>query len=128
MRLLHRALSGAVTVDNLDYVRRDAHFTGVQVGIDVERIYALTFGLGSALVGAAATIATAWITQKTLSKHELIRAEISSVVERFEPRVVLQDVLVSRDVEKALVTVTLEYVLVATRQQDIVRIILPEAR
>ena len=29
VRLLHRALSGAVTVDNLDYVRRDARMCGV---------------------------------------------------------------------------------------------------
>ena len=29
-----------------------------------------------ALVGAAATIATAWITQKTLNKREMIRAEM----------------------------------------------------
>ena len=33
-------------------------------------------GVLGALVGASATIATAWITQKTLSKRELIRAEM----------------------------------------------------
>jgi hypothetical protein len=38
VRLLQPLLSGVFTVDNLDYVRRDAHFTGVQVGIDVERL------------------------------------------------------------------------------------------
>jgi HD superfamily phosphohydrolase len=38
VRLLQPLLSGVFTVDNLDYVRRDAHFTGVRVGIDVERL------------------------------------------------------------------------------------------
>ena len=33
-------------------------------------------GVLGALVGAAATMATAWITQKTLSKREMIRADI----------------------------------------------------
>jgi hypothetical protein len=33
-------------------------------------------GVLGALVGAAATIATAWITQKTLNKREMIRAEL----------------------------------------------------
>jgi len=59
---------------------------------------------------------------------ELIRAEVSATVERFEPRVVLLDVLVERDVDRGQVTVTLEYVLVATRQQDTVEIVLPQAR
>ena len=49
-------------------------------------------------------------------------------MERFEPRVVLLDVLVERDVDRGQVTVTLEYVLVATRQQDTVEIVLPQAR
>src|SRR3954447_24947855 len=38
LRLLQPLLSGVFTVDNLDYVRRDAFFTGVRVGIDVERL------------------------------------------------------------------------------------------
>jgi hypothetical protein len=38
VRLLQPLLSGVFTVDNLDYVRRDAYFTGVAVGIDVERL------------------------------------------------------------------------------------------
>jgi hypothetical protein len=33
-------------------------------------------GVLGAIVGAAATMATAWITQKTLSKREMIRADI----------------------------------------------------
>ncbi|NLE23065.1 MAG: HD domain-containing protein [Actinobacteria bacterium] len=44
VRLLHRALSGAVTVDNLDYVRRDAQMCGVGLGpIDVDRLIYYTF-------------------------------------------------------------------------------------
>jgi hypothetical protein len=43
VRLLQPLLSGVFTVDNLDYVRRDAHFTGVQVGIDVERLRRYAF-------------------------------------------------------------------------------------
>ncbi len=44
VRLLHRALSGAVTVDNLDYVRRDARMCGVGLGpIDVDRLVYYTF-------------------------------------------------------------------------------------
>ena len=38
VRLLQPLLSGVFTVDNLDYVRRDAWMTGVAVGIDVERL------------------------------------------------------------------------------------------
>jgi HD superfamily phosphohydrolase len=38
VRWLAPLLSGVFTVDNLDYVRRDAFFTGVRVGIDVERL------------------------------------------------------------------------------------------
>jgi len=38
VRALQPLLSGVFTVDNLDYVRRDAFFTGVRVGVDVERL------------------------------------------------------------------------------------------
>jgi HD superfamily phosphohydrolase len=43
VRLLQPLLSGVFTVDNLDYVRRDAFFTGVKVGIDVERLRRYTY-------------------------------------------------------------------------------------
>ena len=44
VRLLHRALSGAVTVDNMDYVRRDAYMCGVSIGpVDVDRLIYYTF-------------------------------------------------------------------------------------
>ncbi|HEY5628241.1 MAG TPA: HD domain-containing protein, partial [Candidatus Limnocylindrales bacterium] len=43
VRLLQPLLSGVFTVDNLDYVRRDAFFTGVRVAIDVERLRRYSF-------------------------------------------------------------------------------------
>jgi HD superfamily phosphohydrolase len=44
VRWLQPLLSGVFTVDNLDYVRRDAYLTGVSVGpIDVERLRRYTF-------------------------------------------------------------------------------------
>lgn len=56
---------------------------------------------------------------------ELIRTEVNSSIGRFEPRVILQDVEVVRDVDKGEVSITLVYVLVATRQQDTVEIVVP---
>jgi phage baseplate assembly protein W len=54
---------------------------------------------------------------------EMIRAEVASVVGRFEPRVILRDVLIERSEEESSgVTIVLVYVLTATRQQDSVRI------
>jgi HD superfamily phosphohydrolase len=44
VRWLQPLLSGVFTVDNLDYVRRDAYMTGVAIGpIDVERLRRYTF-------------------------------------------------------------------------------------
>ncbi len=44
VRWLQPLLSGVFTVDNLDYVRRDAYFTGVAVGpVDVERLRRYSF-------------------------------------------------------------------------------------
>jgi hypothetical protein len=43
--------------------------------MDPAIVSAMAAVLGS-LVGGSATVATAWITQRTLSKRELIRAEI----------------------------------------------------
>jgi HD superfamily phosphohydrolase len=44
VRWLAPLLSGVFTVDNLDYVRRDAYLTGVSVGpVDVERLRRYTF-------------------------------------------------------------------------------------
>jgi uncharacterized protein len=43
VRWLQPLLSGVFTVDNLDYVRRDAYMTGVAVNVDVERLRRYTF-------------------------------------------------------------------------------------
>ena len=44
VRLLQPLLSGVFTVDNLDYVRRDAYLTGVSMGpVDAERLRRYTF-------------------------------------------------------------------------------------
>ena len=44
VRWLQPLLSGVFTVDNLDYVRRDAYITGVSTGpVDVERLLRYTF-------------------------------------------------------------------------------------
>jgi hypothetical protein len=43
LRWLQPLLSGVFTVDNLDYVRRDAYMTGVAVDVDVERLRRYTF-------------------------------------------------------------------------------------
>ena len=43
VRWLQPLLSGVFTVDNLDYVRRDAWMTGVAIEVDVERIRRYTF-------------------------------------------------------------------------------------
>lgn len=56
---------------------------------------------------------------------ELLRTEVSTAIGRFEPRVILQDVTVFRDPDAGEVVVTLEYVLVATEQQDTVEITVP---
>ena len=44
VRTLQPLLSGVFTVDNLDYVRRDAYLTGVAIGpVDAERLRRYTF-------------------------------------------------------------------------------------
>ena len=44
VQLLHGVLSGAVTADNLDYVRRDAYFCGVSLNaVDVPRLIYYSF-------------------------------------------------------------------------------------
>ena len=49
VRWLQPLLSGVFTVDNLDYVRRDAYLTGVAIGpVDVERLRRYTFIVGRA--------------------------------------------------------------------------------
>ncbi|HEX5012884.1 MAG TPA: HD domain-containing protein [Candidatus Limnocylindrales bacterium] len=43
IRCLQPLLSGVFTVDNLDYVRRDAHMSGVATDVDVERLRRYAF-------------------------------------------------------------------------------------
>ena len=67
MRLLHRALSGAVTVDNLDYVRRDARMCGVGLGpIDVDRLIYYTFCTADGLTSTSARSAAPRLPQRAL--------------------------------------------------------------
>jgi HD superfamily phosphohydrolase len=50
VHLLRLALNGAITVDNMDYVRRDAYMCGVSLGaVDVERLLYYTFVAGEGL-------------------------------------------------------------------------------
>ena len=58
--------------------------------------------------------------------NELIRAEVSSSVGRFESRIALQDILIEKSADLSTVFVTLVYVIVATRTQDSVKIKLPQ--
>jgi phage baseplate assembly protein W len=57
--------------------------------------------------------------------NEMIRAEVTAAVGRFESRVAIQDIVIERDEEKAEVVITLVYVLTTTRQQDTVEIVVP---
>lgn len=57
--------------------------------------------------------------------NEMIRAEVTAAVGRFESRVALQDIVIERDEEKAEVVITIVYVLTTTRQQDTVEIVVP---
>lgn len=53
---------------------------------------------------------------------ELIRTEVASAIGRFEPRVILQNVIVERDEDNGTVYVTLEYIVLTTKQPDTVTI------
>jgi HD superfamily phosphohydrolase len=81
VRALQPLLSGMFTVDNLDYVRRDAFFTGVRVGIDVERLrrYAYVAERGLTLyepgVAALETFLKARLTlHQSVYFHRTVRA------------------------------------------------------
>lgn len=53
---------------------------------------------------------------------QTLRAEIQAVVAKFEPRVVLTDVGVERDLDAAQVIVTIEYVVIASRTSSSVTV------
>jgi len=94
VRLLQPLLSGVFTVDNLDYVRRDAFFTGVQVGIDVERLRRYAFiserGLTLYEPGIAALegfLGARLLLHQSVYFHRTVRAIDLDLGEVFQPAI-----------------------------------------
>ncbi|HEY2917037.1 MAG TPA: HD domain-containing protein [Candidatus Limnocylindrales bacterium] len=94
VRLLQPLLSGVFTVDNLDYVRRDAFFTGVRVGIDVERLrrYAYVSERGLTLYEPGATALEGFLNARLLLYqqvyfHRTVRAIDLDLRDVFEPSI-----------------------------------------
>ena len=94
VRLLQPLLSGVFTVDNLDYVRRDAFFTGVQVGIDVERLRRYAFiserGLTLYEPGVAALegfLGARLLLHQSVYFHRTVRAIDLDLGEVFRPAI-----------------------------------------
>jgi uncharacterized protein len=94
VRLLQPLLSGVFTVDNLDYVRRDAFFTGVRVGIDVERLrrYAFVSERGLTLYepGVAALegfLGARMLLHQAVYFHRTVRAIDLDLAEVFQPSI-----------------------------------------
>jgi uncharacterized protein len=94
VRLLQPLLSGVFTVDNLDYVRRDAFFTGVRVGIDVERLRRYAFfserGLTLYEPGVAALegfLNARLLLHQAVYFHRTVRAIDLDLAEVFQPAI-----------------------------------------
>jgi uncharacterized protein len=94
VRALQPLLSGVFTVDNLDYVRRDAFFTGVRVGIDVERLrrYAYVSERGLTLYepGVAALegfLSARMLLYQAVYFHRTVRAIDLDLAEVFQPAI-----------------------------------------
>jgi hypothetical protein len=94
VRLLQPLLSGVFTVDNLDYVRRDAFFTGVRVGIDVERLRRYAFiserGLTLYEPGVAALegfLGARLLLHQAVYFHRTVRAIDLDLGEVFRPAI-----------------------------------------
>lgn len=94
VRRLQPLLSGIFTVDNLDYVRRDAFFTGVRVGIDVERLrrYAYVSTRGLTLYEPGVTALEGFLNARMLLYqqvyfHRTVRAIDLDLAEVFGPSV-----------------------------------------
>jgi HD superfamily phosphohydrolase len=94
VRLLQPLLSGVFTVDNLDYVRRDAFFTGVRVGIDVERLRRYAFiserGLTLYEPGIAALegfLGARLLLHQSVYFHRTVRAIDLDLGEVFQPAI-----------------------------------------
>ncbi len=91
---LQPLLSGVFTVDNLDYVRRDAFFTGVRVGIDVERLrhYAFMSERGLTLYEPGLPALEGFLSARMLLHqqvyfHRTVRAIDLDLGEVFEPSI-----------------------------------------
>ncbi|HUQ44694.1 MAG TPA: HD domain-containing protein [Candidatus Limnocylindria bacterium] len=94
VRLLQPLLSGVFTVDNLDYVRRDAFFTGVRVGIDVERLrrYAFISERGLTLYEPGVAALEGFLNARLLLYqavyfHRTVRAIDLDLAEVFQPAI-----------------------------------------
>jgi len=94
VRLLQPLLSGVFTVDNLDYVQRDAFFTGVRVGIDVERLrrYAFVTERGLTLYEPGVAALEGFLNARLLLYqavyfHRTVRAIDLDLGEVFEPSI-----------------------------------------
>ena len=62
--------------DTVSLAKQDGAPSGDDMFMDYNLIPALSGVLGS-LVGGTASVATTWITQRTLSRRELLRAEVA---------------------------------------------------
>ncbi|HSL34677.1 MAG TPA: HD domain-containing protein [Candidatus Limnocylindrales bacterium] len=94
VRWLQPLLSGVFTVDNLDYVRRDAYLTGVAVDVDVERLRRYTFIGEQGLtlyepgLGALEMFLTARLfLYQQVYFHRTVRAIDLDLAEVFEPSI-----------------------------------------
>lgn len=94
VRILQPLLSGVFTVDNLDYVRRDAFFTGVKVGIDVERLrrYAYISDRGLTLYEPGVPALEGFLNARLLLYqavyfHRTVRAIDLDLAEVFRPAI-----------------------------------------
>jgi uncharacterized protein len=95
VRVLQPLLSGVFTVDNLDYVRRDAYLTGVSMGpVDAERLRRYTFVSDRGLtlyesgVGALEMFLTARLFMyQHVYLHRTVRAIDLDLAEVFAPSI-----------------------------------------
>jgi HD superfamily phosphohydrolase len=95
VRTLQPLLSGVFTVDNLDYVRRDAYLTGVSMGpVDAERLRRYTFVSSRGLtlyesgVGALEMFLTARLFMyRHVYLHRTVRAIDLDLAEVFAPSI-----------------------------------------
>jgi len=95
VRVLQPLLSGVFTVDNLDYVRRDAYLTGVSMGpVDAERLRRYTFVSERGLtlfesgLGALEMFLTArMFMHRHVYLHRTVRAIDLDLAEVFAPSI-----------------------------------------